>query len=92
MKQQPLFVWRLHENKAPSTGKVRGYRIKVAVGNLNGYHPQFGNVPSFAPKYMIGQSGDYPTADIAESHLDEYLRTLAFKRVDPARVIFHKYY
>ena len=77
------FIWKLHENRASTTGKVRGFRLQLAHANMEGQ--AFGKpCPSFAKRYLIAESGDYRTEHAAESHLEQFLsETPRFLNVNP---------
>ena len=80
------YLWKLHQNKGPSSGQVRGYRLRLAHANMEGQ--AFGEpCPSFAKRFLISESGDYRTEQAAESHLERFLKdTPRFLNVDPKEV------
>lgn len=81
------YLWKLHANKASVSGKVRGYRLRLAHANLEG--SCFGEpVPSFAKRFLIAESGDYSTEMGAEEHFDAFLReTPRFLNIKPEEIV-----
>ena len=87
MAAKPLFVYKVAEVKAPTSGKVRGYRIKLAHGNLAAHHPEGYYYPSFAKKYLVAESHDYLTRERANKDIEQFLDDrFGFLRIDPSRV------
>ena len=88
MAAKPLFVYKVAEVKAPTSGKVRGYRIKLAHGNLAAHHPEGYYYPSFAKKYLVSESHDYLTIAGANNGVEQFLKDrFGFLGIDPSRVI-----
>jgi len=66
-------AYHVKETKRVSTGKRIGYRIQVAVPNKARYDPSSEEmVQSFAPCYLIKESGDY--TKMTDDILNEFLR------------------
>ena len=88
MATKPLFVYKVAEVKAPTSGKVKGYRIKLAHANLAAHHPQGYEYPSFAKRYLIAESSDYLTRQRANDSIAEFLNDKSrFLGISPSRVI-----
>jgi hypothetical protein len=87
---KPKFVFRIFANMAPTTGRVRGYRIQVAHANMEG--KAFGKpCPSFAKRFLVATSGDYGSAYAAGQQVDKFLSNpsgpFKFLKIHPDEVI-----
>lgn len=65
-KQSPgPCIYKIKETRRPISQELLGYRILVAVPNMDG-HEMFSSTPapSFAPKYLVYESSDYGESEL----------------------------
>lgn len=77
---QGTCIIRIHEVTSPYHHEVRGYRVQVAVPNIDGFKP-FSDRPtvSFRPKYLILQSSDLENSSVAAEKYEQSTKWLRRK-------------
>ena len=66
---------KLKEVKHPISEETIGFRFQAAHPNRAGRNRKGDEIPSFAKKYLIAESSDYPS--VTETEFDKFTKSLS---------------